>query len=223
MLSYLLEVGICWTLFYVLYYFLLRHETFFQLNRGFLLATLFLGLLIPLFDVPVLTSPLASTAITNYLEPVTVTVKSLEYTLDTVVVTSGTTHAFDWFSLLLIFYFVGVFIFGFRFLLGLNKIRQLYRRSEVEARTEYSLVKSSETHAPFSFFKLLFWSKKIELTEQEEKNNLRHELAHIREKHSFDIIPVADAPSAGPRSHPRACRLAETTRGGPSRASGAHS
>ena len=48
LLQYLLDVTIIWTIFYVVYYLLLRKETFFQLNRLFLLSALPLGLLLPI-------------------------------------------------------------------------------------------------------------------------------------------------------------------------------
>ena len=51
MITYLIEVSICWLLFYGIYILLLSKETFFNINRWYLLSTLVLGLLIPLFTV----------------------------------------------------------------------------------------------------------------------------------------------------------------------------
>ena len=40
----------------------------------------------------------------------------------------------------------------------------------------------------FSFFRYLFWDNSITFTEREKSQILDHELVHIRQKHSFDII-----------------------------------
>lgn len=53
--QYILESGIGLLVFYGFYYFLLRKETFFQLNRAYLLVTALVSILIPLvhFSLPV--------------------------------------------------------------------------------------------------------------------------------------------------------------------------
>jgi len=46
-MTYLLQVSTCWILFYGIYLLFLRKETFFTINRYYLLGALGLGLLIP--------------------------------------------------------------------------------------------------------------------------------------------------------------------------------
>ena len=48
--QYLLEFSICLALFYGLYHLLLRKETFFQLNRWYLLLSPVLSMVIPFLD-----------------------------------------------------------------------------------------------------------------------------------------------------------------------------
>lgn len=52
-LQYLLEASVCLGLFYLVYRFLLRKETYFQLIRAYLLVTMLLALLIPAMRIPV--------------------------------------------------------------------------------------------------------------------------------------------------------------------------
>src|SRR6187402_3357634 len=40
----------------------------------------------------------------------------------------------------------------------------------------------------FSFFRWLFWNRKIELHSEKGEQIFRHELFHIQQKHSWDII-----------------------------------
>jgi len=43
-------------------------------------------------------------------------------------------------------------------------------------------------HAPFSFLNNLFWKESISMDEEYGKKIFKHELTHIRQRHSFDII-----------------------------------
>ena len=47
MLTYLLEVTLCWFIFYSIFFLALRKLTFFRVNRWFLLSSIVAGLLIP--------------------------------------------------------------------------------------------------------------------------------------------------------------------------------
>ena len=51
MISYLIQVTVCLGLFYSVYYFLLRGDKFFNLQRAYLLGTLLLSIIIPLIDL----------------------------------------------------------------------------------------------------------------------------------------------------------------------------
>ena len=55
--QYLLESSICLALFYALYYFLLRRETFFQFNRAYLLLMPAVSLAIPLLHIEQASAP----------------------------------------------------------------------------------------------------------------------------------------------------------------------
>lgn len=189
MLSYLFEAGICWAIFSLLYFVSLKRETFFQLNRVYLLMTLLLGLIIPAIDFPF--NAVAQEEVSTmayYLQPITVTVQSLEYSMETIVVNAEKTTSFDWVMLLFWIYLVGVVFFFCRMMLGLFQIGQLYRKSEIENKKGYRLVKTPNMHSPFSFFSWLFWSKDLQLEPNEENYVLQHELAHMKQGHSLDVI-----------------------------------
>ncbi len=189
MLSYLFEAGICWVAFYLLYIAFLQKETFFHLNRTYLLGTLVLGLLIPSFSFSLLPIAQEETPVMAYfLQPITVTVQNLEYSMEAIVINSEETATFNWQGLLLLIYVLGVLVSLFKMLFGLYQIAQLYRKSEIVDRKAYRLVKTEGTHSPFSFFNLLFWSKNRRLEEEEERHILQHELAHMQQGHSMDVI-----------------------------------
>jgi len=65
---------------------------------------------------------------------------------------------------------------------------QLKKRSIVEQKSGYQLVKTATLHLPFSFFNALYWSEKLDLPTEDQDRILRHELTHIQQHHSIDII-----------------------------------
>lgn len=184
MISYIIEVSLCWAGFYGLYALLLRQTTFFNANRWYLIGTLLLGLTVPLMELPEAVPEAASAPVVYYLEPITVGVEQLEVT-----VTAGPAeNGFDYYLLLRWIYGLGVLFFGIRFLYGLWEIFQLYRGARIEKYEGYTLVRTNRPHLPFSFFNWLFWSDKMRLESEDTRSVIRHEQAHINGGHSIDVL-----------------------------------
>lgn len=180
---YLLQINLCWTIFYALYWLFYRQETFFRANRFFLIFTLISGLLLPL-DV----AKWFSQSVDNeniaiiYLKEIIVNANQ----------TGEQIQAFsiDYKGLLLLVYLTGCAVVALRFLFGLKKLYHLYMQGEKEEREGYTLVKTQDTHLPFSFMGFVFWSKLIENEEEERYRILMHEVAHVRQRHSLDVLFV---------------------------------
>jgi len=186
MINYFFEVSICWLGFYLLYALLLSKETFFQLNRFYLLGTVITGLIIPLLEYPTITLS-SDEMLGYYLHPITVTVQSVGVTLEEIVVTPNQSFV-DPFSLISGLYWIIIVVLSGRFLYGLSNIFTLYKTGTIEQKTNYALIKTHQTHSPFSFFSYLFWSQSLQLQPTETEKIITHELTHIQEKHSWDII-----------------------------------
>lgn len=181
-MNYLLEVTLCWAVFFGIYQLLLRAETFHRTNRWYLLGTLLLGLVIPMLDVNWLVEPTSPVYI---LQPITVGVQELEAV---VITASQQEQGIDYQAVLLWMYWLGVVVSLARFGYGLWQIRQLYRSGDIAKQDSYDLVTTSAPHLPFSFFRNLFWSKNFVTTEEERRSIVRHEEAHIFQKHSHDVV-----------------------------------
>ncbi len=185
MLSYLLKVALCWSLFYLLYHLWLGKETFFKINRWYLLGTVLLGLIVPVFDFQWLIPVHEEPAILYYMQPITVGMEELE----TVIVTASAEESgINWGSILIKIYWLGAAIAFGKFIYGLFKINKLYKEGEKTFFNNYRFISTSAFHVPFSFFKNLFWSKEFVVDEEDKQNILRHEEAHIFQWHSIDII-----------------------------------
>ncbi|MEM6963798.1 MAG: TonB family protein, partial [Bacteroidota bacterium] len=182
MFAYLIKVTICWVGFYLIYSVFLKKETFFHVNRWYLLSTLFLGVLIPLVEfLPIFQED--NTAMV-YLLPLNESVFYVESAVNEAVVES----TFDWMQLFWGVYFSGVIFFGLRFLVGLGKILKLYLDAEKVKKANHTLVLTNHLHLPFSFFKMMFWSKNLTITTADEQKILTHEAAHVEGWHSVDVM-----------------------------------
>ena len=52
----------------------------------------------------------------------------------------------------------------------------------------YKVALTDKEHLPFSFFNVLFWSRHHSTNPEDKQHIIRHELAHIRDRHSLDVI-----------------------------------
>ncbi|MEM8528006.1 MAG: M23/M56 family metallopeptidase [Bacteroidota bacterium] len=184
MFSYILQVTLCWSAFYLLYLGLLRKETFFHVNRWYLLGTLAIGLLIPLVEWQ------PSPVIENHrtyeiaIEPIQFQMGQLEQSIEA----ASQSALLNWTDICLAIYLSGVLFFIALLLHGLWKIWKLYRAGKVERQGNILIVYTSESHLPFSFFNCLFWSKHFEAAHKEKAQILRHEEAHIYQWHTLDVL-----------------------------------
>lgn len=187
-MNYIIEVSICWLVFYLLYVLLLSKETFFNINRLYLLGTLVAGLLIPLLNLTT-SIPMIDEELVFYLDPITIGVQSFETTLEEIVITSHqqtSNYAFLW----PLIYGIGVAILSIRLFYGIWQVVRLRRDGQFSKKDGYHLVETQSAHLPFSFFNTLYISKTINLENQDQEKILAHELAHIQGRHSYDVFFV---------------------------------
>ncbi len=67
-------------------------------------------------------------------------------------------------------------------------LHQLKKQNPSLPLPEATLFFVSEKGTPFSFFKSIFWGQEMELDNPEGKQMLRHELFHVKQQHSLDIL-----------------------------------
>jgi N-acetylmuramoyl-L-alanine amidase len=168
------------------YHFLLRNKKFHQYNRYFLLLATAISFCIPFFNIPVYfdaekTTPILVQTLTS-LSPGEFGESEIPgHTL---------VHA-NWLTskniLSSVYLLIIIFLF-IRFIVALFRIARLVQIYPVEKIDNIYFITTAEPATPFSFFRWLFWNNKIDLHSADGQQILRHELFHIREKHSRDII-----------------------------------
>lgn len=189
LLFYLLQVIIISGILYAYYHFALRNERFHKYNRFYLLTASVLSILIPFLNIPVYfsanradSSPLLRTLtfISSGADD-GVTIKAAHQTISS---PQGLTPQ----VILLTVYAVIVCIAMARIILSLLKIRRIIRANPARTIDSIRFINTAEPGTPFSFFRWLFWNNKIELDSVRGEQIFRHEVFHIRQQHSADVM-----------------------------------
>lgn len=174
---YLIQSSVCLAALYLVYWLFLRKDTFFSINRIYLVLTVIFSLVIPLLSFRFLSSE-TITPVMIFLEPVLITPEKID---------SIAVSHLSWMEAITVIYFTGMIIFTLRFLIQLIQLWVIVRENGVTSRDGLKLVFVDKGYSPFSFFNMTFIRK--ELTEENQLSAiLQHEKVHVRQFHSFDLI-----------------------------------
>jgi beta-lactamase regulating signal transducer with metallopeptidase domain len=173
---YVLEVSLYQGIFYALYHLALRRETFYQWSRFYLLLTTAIAFIIPLTEIGIL-KRISSAGL--HLTRTASTRPAL------VVMPQNTVHYAPVWQYLVIagYILIAVILFCF-FLFRLYRLFRLVKRNRKLQHSAYQLVLFKGNQQIFSFFNYLFASDDLVLSTAV----ITHELVHIRQKHSSDIV-----------------------------------
>ena len=188
---YAIRWAVTLTLLYSLYRLLLQRETFHRLNRAVLLAILVISPLLPL--VPLHTDePTAMDAVLTRIEEPLMSLSSDANNTDATLAAqeSDDTTSGLWVRYCAYIYIIGVVvalaIYMFRLLTLVRIIRRSHRISHPIVPKDVHLMLDMRIKQPSSWMHWIFIGP-IDLKQNAEAV-LRHELAHVRMKHSWDVI-----------------------------------
>ena len=189
-LVYILKSAACLAVFYLFYKLLMSRDTFHRFNRFALLGLLVLSSLLPLVEVSVeAPAPVHETMLT--LEQLLMLASADEGGEATVI---GQPDTVGWIQVMMLVYLAGIAFFALRNGWSLCRLGVLLLRGRVERVSDYlpgkgekvRLVVHDQAIAPFSWMRYIVISRK-DLTES-GREILIHELAHIRNRHSWDLL-----------------------------------
>lgn len=181
-LVYILKSSLCLALFYLFYRLLLSKETFHRFNRIALLGVMLISCLLPLVRVTVDRATVVNTSVMLVEEDMLM----YPWEMQTVVQEEA---AFPWREWLVAVYFLGILFFLLRNLWSLVRMLYLIRHSRCrQMENGICLVIHQAGFAPFSWMKYIVISQ----TDLDENGTdiLIHEEAHIRNRHSLDLLLV---------------------------------
>ncbi len=188
-LVYILKSAACLAVFYLFYKLLMSRDTFHRFNRFALLGLLVLSSVLPLVEVSV-NEPVGVQETMLTLEQLLL-LADVEEGQETVVAQPATAL---WVRVALLVYLAGIVFFAVRNLWSLGRLGALLRRGRVERVSDYlpgraehvRLVVHDRDIAPFSWMRYIVLSRKD--LEENGREILIHELAHIRNRHSWDLL-----------------------------------
>jgi len=183
MIAYLIQVTICMAVFYSFYHIALRKETLFHSNRFYLLLTLLLSLVLPLIRIYV-----NQLHTNSMVMQAPVYVGSYFQNLENGITITPEEHSFPWMQALMIIYGAGVGLMVIRLFLSLRAIVILKSQATKLVIENQVCAVSPQVKSPFSFFHTIYLPANHSFTEEELKEVICHEHAHVAGKHSWDVM-----------------------------------
>ena len=155
MITYLIHTTSIWIVLFMAYRILLSKEKYFILNRIYLLASLALGLLLPLVQFIDFSSAQVIPEVSAIYH------QQVEYIsqFSTSVRSAGVeSTSIDWTVILFYTISVGMAVMLLRNIVAGYKIGNLYRDSEKIHHRDFTEVRTQKEHLPFSFFRYIFFT-----------------------------------------------------------------
>jgi beta-lactamase regulating signal transducer with metallopeptidase domain len=176
-LLYILKSIFISGLFLGYYWIALRNKSFNYYNRFYLLLSMAGSFIIPLFKFNWFT-------IDKQAMPVSP--ETFQYL--TQQITPAHASTISWQAVVL-YVVIGISLFLLLVLaLNIFKVYQLKRRSAVVNVEGVDLIYTDLDQAPFSFLNNLFWKESISLDDEFGQKIFKHELTHIHQKHTLDVL-----------------------------------
>jgi len=176
---FLFKVNIALLLFCAGYYLVLRHLTFYTLNRIYLVTAIIFSTLYPKINLSdfvqrhqQLTEPV-QTVMLRWEAPAKNLVKPLYQP-----------NYWQWVEVI---FWAGVVLFAARMIIQLFSLLRLYRRSQPGQIDEHKVRVLKDDIGPFSFWRSIYVNP-TKLTPAELKNVLQHEQIHVSQWHTLDLI-----------------------------------
>jgi BlaR1 peptidase M56 len=173
--AYLAKSGLCLALGYGVYWLVLKKETYFALNRAYLLGTALLSLVLPLFRI---SSPFLTTVVTSAAPAASPALPA---------VAAQAPAVLDPWRAILLVYLAGVGLLASRFAFWLARLARAVQKGGGERRDGFRVVVSDHPGGPFSFFNVIFLDRSGGPA-RDWRRILAHEMAHVRQLHTVDII-----------------------------------
>ena len=174
MLLYLLKTTFCLLLFLGFYHLVLEKEKMHRFNRFYLLGSIVFAFLVPSFIITVapteFVEPIAQELIINQADAINA-VNEISYQ-----------------SYLVGLYLLITFLLFTYFGKNIHKVLSKTRRNEKISYYSATIILLKEKVLPHTFLRYIFINKEEFKNDNSEQYILTHELAHVKQKHSLDVL-----------------------------------
>lgn len=176
---YLLEANLYLILFYGVYRFFLNKETFYKLNRYFLMAGSLLSFLFPFVQLGFLKKNDINTVNLGAI------VNETQYHNNNKIQFAEVKEEFLTLNNIIFgLYTLIAFLLALKTIFDIIKILKMRSQPIVNYQNDIKIIELENSKAAFSFFNLLFIDPKL----PNRSIIVKHELVHIKQKHSIDIV-----------------------------------
>lgn len=198
MTAYIIKSSVSLLLMFGLYWFLLRQVKLFKFNRVFLIFSIIFSLAQPFISIPVsirikepqgkILTTLNSALPSYSSEQNPASNLTSQSFNETVPLLAPVSDGINFSKIFLLLYITGIILLLVRFLKNFFFLYHQMRMSEKFTYSGQKLVLTNHQINPFCFFNTIFVSKRDYLNNAIAEELLTHELEHIRQLHSIDII-----------------------------------
>ena len=175
---YFLEVNIAIALFYLFYRLFFAGDTFWKTRRYYMLFSILLSFVYPFLSVE---------SWLQKQEPVQKLIVNYATLPEFTVTAIRETSIFSLENISMAIYGLVVLILLARFIIQLTSILRIRLHGTVKMVQNTRIIAIEKEVTPFSFFGLVFMNPELH-NEHETKEILAHELTHVRQGHSFDVL-----------------------------------
>lgn len=178
-LYYLLESNLYLLIFYGFYRLFLHRETFYNSNRYYLLLSSLMAFILPVLQLGFLNPKPQINDVIAFPPPIVYT--EAEF----VKIAAARMEApIDYTTYLYPLYLFICCCFTLNLVLALSKIIRLWFTAKKGRKGAIIIIELEKEKSAFSFFNLLFIHPQL----AEKETVLKHEMVHIKQKHSLDIL-----------------------------------
>ena len=182
-LTYLFESSICMLFFYIVYIFFLKKETYFHMNRTYLLCSVILSLLIPTIEIK---NEVSTEAIPAISKPIEIIISPIQSTAS--FVEKKVESNVDILFILLVIYLAGVVILFSKSIYQFFRLTFFIKKGEIVVMNRHYMICTNGQYPTSSFFKYILWDNTVSLSDKEIDQIIKHEMAHINHLHTLDNL-----------------------------------
>lgn len=180
MIVYLLKSAACLSLLLLFYHLVLEKERMHNFNRFYLLGAILFSFLIPFYII--------------YTEPLPVEIIPTTYYTEALIDSEiglqniEPTYTIDYTKILMYLYGLISLILLIRFVRNVYKIAQKIALNQKVKYESATLVLVDDKIVPHTFWSYIFINKSDYFDEKIEDELFTHELTHVTQKHTFDVV-----------------------------------
>jgi N-acetylmuramoyl-L-alanine amidase len=182
--EYLLKVMICSGVLTGYYWLALRNKLFHSWNRFYLLASVVVALLLPFLKISFIAEPQPEN-LSAYTILQTVTTTDVWFSEKA---TAPEAKTFTKEQISLFVYSLISLLLTITFIITLLRIKKLIAVYEHWKMKDLTFVDTDAKGTPFSFLHYIFWNREIDFESAQGQQIFKHELIHVKEKHSLDKL-----------------------------------